>query len=110
VIAIAFALLFAGFVAVACSMERHHRQVFARQTRQTASRLYRGAGLALIAAALAATVAVEGGSVGAVLWLGMMTAAAFAAALLLTYAPRTVPWAGAAAPLLGAVAAAMGSG
>lgn len=108
-ITLAFAFVFAGFAALSLSMERHHRQVWARLPKGRAALGYRLAGFGLIAAALAPSMAAWGGSVGVVAWLGLLTIGALGVALLLTAVPRAVPWAGAAAMLLGA-AAAWGAG
>ena len=103
--ALSFALVFAGFAALSLSMERHHRQVWGRLPKRRAALAYRLAGLGLITAGLAPAVAVWGGSVGVVAWLGELTVGALAVALLLTSLPSAVPWASAAALLLGAAAA-----
>ncbi len=104
-IPLALGLVFAGFAALSLSMERHHRQVWARLPKGLAPLGYRLTGFGLITAGLAPAVAAWGGSVGVVAWLGLLTVGALTVALLLTAMPRAVPWAGAAALALGAAAA-----
>lgn len=102
---LALTLAFAGFAGLSLSMDRHHRQVWRRTPARRASVLYRALGIALIGGALGAAAAAWGLSVGIVAWLGLLTVAALAVALLLAFAPRTLPAAGCALPLLGAAAA-----
>lgn len=100
--ALAFTLVFAGFVALSLAMDRHHRGVFKKMPSKPLKHLVRCVGLTLVAAGWSFSVVVWGGSVGTVAWLGIMTVAAVGVTLLHTYTPRAVPWLGAAAPLLAA--------
>ena len=84
----ALLLSLAGFVALALAMERHHRQVWQRAPSRKQSLLLRCAGVIGLGAALAACVAHAGWATGTVIWLGLMTVAALAVALVLSYRPR----------------------
>lgn len=91
------ALAYAGMAGLCFAMDRHHGQL----TRQhTVPRLQRwllrlvGSGLLLVAAW--PCLSVFGGSVGTVVWLGLLSAGALLLALVLPVAPRL---AACAAPL-----------
>jgi hypothetical protein len=79
-----FALLLAGFAALALSTHRHHRDLFGRAPRRARAFLLRCAGWALLAGALAAAIGEQGASVGIVLWFGVATAVALAVAATLS--------------------------
>ncbi|NOV27037.1 DUF3325 domain-containing protein [Cupriavidus necator] len=88
----ALALSLAGFAALALSLERHHADIHGRgsmPTRGAVARL-RLAGALALTLALRLQIAAQGGPVGTVSWLGMLTASALAVALGLSYAPRAV--------------------
>jgi Protein of unknown function (DUF3325) len=87
---LALALSYAGFVALALSMDRHHRQVWGRVPSGRMRLALRLAGAAGLASALAACVAHAGGSVGPVLWFGLLSAAGLVVVLLLALRPRAV--------------------
>lgn len=81
------ALCYAGMAALCLGMDRHHRQVWSR----IAPRLQRGlrvAGWLLLAVALWPCIRAWGGSVGVVVWFGLLSAAALLLVLLLPYRPR----------------------
>ena len=85
---LALLLSLAGFVALALAMERHHRQVWQRAPSRKQCMLLRCFGITGLGAALAACVAHAGWATGTVIWLGLMTVAALAVALVLSYRPR----------------------
>lgn len=86
----ALTLAFAGFTGLCLSMDRHHRQVWRRPPARPTALLYRTLGFSLIAAALWPATAAWGLAVGIVAWLGMLTVAALAVSLLLTFASGRV--------------------
>jgi hypothetical protein len=83
-----FALAYAGFVALALAMHRHHRRVWHRSVPGGARMLLRMTGVVCLCLAFAACVVHVGWSVGPVLWLGLLTASGLGLAVLLCYAPR----------------------
>jgi hypothetical protein len=94
-------LAFAGFAAIALSMERHSPALTAcpGSTPSAGNTPVHGARSALVARcagyallALAAVPAARswGPSVGIAMWLGILTLSAFGVMLLLTYYPRAV--------------------
>lgn len=85
---LAFALACTGFAALALAMDRHHRQVWQRPAPGRRGVLLRVAGAVALGASLAACIAHSGWAVGAVLWLGLLSATASAVALVLTYRPQ----------------------
>jgi hypothetical protein len=81
---------FAGFAALCLSMERHARQVFGsvpRPVRRLAAAIL---GWSLLLCSLAWAIRQYDMSIGIAVWLGALTLAATAIALLLAYAPRSV--------------------
>ena len=95
--AAAFALCYAGLVLLSLSQARQHRRVYGGDVDRRRRRWSLRAGWALLAASASVSAAGWGPGTGAVVLLGLATLAAVAVALLLTYAPRVVPWTGAAA-------------
>lgn len=86
---IALALAHAGFWALSLAMERHHEEVFAtRRIPPRRALALRLAGWGLLALSAPAAFAAAGAVTGAILWCGVLTAAALPCALLLAYAPR----------------------
>lgn len=85
---LAFALAFAGFSAIAASTERHAKQVFGRVPDEGRQRQLSVGGWLLLALSIVPVLAARGPSIGAVLWLGLLTVAAFVIGLLLAYRPR----------------------
>jgi hypothetical protein len=75
-----FALLLAGFAALALSMHRHHRDLLGGVPLRLRVILLRCAGWMLLAGALVVAIEDQGGSMSIVLWLGAATAAALAVA------------------------------
>lgn len=97
-----------GWTSLSLAMDRHYADVHGRgkEPSPAARRLFRAMGAAALLAAFAVCVVLQGWTIGAVLCLGMLTAAALMLVLLLSYAPRRVVAGGkiaaAAALLLGA--------
>ncbi|WP_406626200.1 DUF3325 family protein [Acidovorax sp. SDU_ACID1] len=91
-------LAFAAFTAIAASMERHGDDL--RLAPQGRALAWRAGGYGLLAASLLPCLVHWNASVAVTAWLGLLTFAALALGLLLTYAPhaarRAAPAAGAA--------------
>lgn len=89
---LSFALAYAGFTGLCLAMERHHEQVFGVRRIPRLRRLgLTSGGWLLLAGSLLPLLTAQGAGAGITLWLGLLTAAALALALLLSYAPRRVP-------------------
>ncbi|WP_198952813.1 MULTISPECIES: DUF3325 domain-containing protein [unclassified Achromobacter] len=97
-------LAFAGFGAIAASMDRHYEDLLRREPPVRTRRLLRSVGYAVLALALWPAIHAWGASVGPVLWLGALTMAALPLALLLTYRPAWARQAVCAALPLGLLA------
>jgi len=78
-------LSFAGFAALACSMTKHHRDLFGKGPSQERERALRLAGWMLLTLSVTPAIVQSGMSIGIVLWFGILTVAAVLVALLLTY-------------------------
>lgn len=85
---LAFGLSYGGMAGICLAMDRHHAQVWRRDASPAFRRALQAAGWTLIALAAVPCVRGWGGSVGTVLWLGWLSAAALALVLLLSYRPR----------------------
>lgn len=97
------ALAFAGMAALALSLDRHHRVALRGPVPRGRVRPLRMAGWAGLALSFAAAVALDGWNFGPVQATGIVTAAALAVALCLTYRPGWLrPAALAALPLAAA--------
>ncbi|WP_084399861.1 DUF3325 domain-containing protein [Henriciella aquimarina] len=81
---------FAGLALLALSMDRHYRQVFGGFGSVRHSQRVRLAGWGLLALALGILFAARGFAWGLTIWTGLLTIAAVALILLLTYAPHTL--------------------
>lgn len=92
-------LAFAAFTVIAASMDRHQDQLGTEQLLPARLQAWRWAGFALLAVSLAPCLLRWGPSVAVAAWLGLLTFAALALALLLTYAPQ---WGRRAAPVAAA--------
>lgn len=113
----ALALAFGGMAGLCFAMDRHYAQLTPRREAPARHRRpLRWGGAALLAIAAVPCVAAWGGSVGAVAWLGFLSAGALPVAWGLPYRPRFVAWAAALGGMVGLVAlfvsfaAATGSG
>ncbi|BDB69631.1 MULTISPECIES: DUF3325 domain-containing protein [Comamonas] len=101
---LALALAFAGMVALAFAMERHHEQLTgAMEISRARSRLLRCAGALLLAVAVMPCLRAWGFSVGVVVWLGWLSIGALLAVALISAAAR---WAAAAGCIVAAAALA----
>lgn len=90
-------------------MDRHHAQVWGRDAPVSARWGLRTVGWLLLALALVPCVAAWGATVGVVVWLGFLSAAALLLAWLLPYAPRSAGMLAALAALA-ALASVLGAG
>jgi hypothetical protein len=79
-------LAFAGFVLLALSMPRHRAQVFGAGSAPPAPWV-KAAGWLLLALSLAPCLAVAAFSLAVVRWSGVLTFAALAVVILMTYRP-----------------------
>ena len=95
--AAAFALCYTGFALLSLSQTRHHQRVFGSDPDRRRRGWGRWGGWTLLAGAASISAAAWRPGTAIVAFLGLTTFAAVAVALLLTYAPRAVPWTGAAA-------------
>ncbi|BEP90391.1 hypothetical protein GmRootV77_54650 [Variovorax sp. V77] len=93
-----FAASLAGFCALSLAMDRHSEDVFGRgHTPGAWRRWLQLGGTALLCLSLWASLEAAGGSVGWVLWLGALTAAALATVGLLSGLPHRFHWIASAA-------------
>jgi len=103
-IALVFAASLAGFCALSLAMDRHSEDVYGRgSTPGPWRRWLQLGGTVLLCLSLGASLQAAGSSIGWVLWLGALTAAAQATVALLGLAPRRFPW-------IGSIAAAFAVG
>lgn len=81
---------FGGFTALALAMDRHFEDLFGRGKTLSGTRRngLRAAGAAALVLSLQASLASHGSAQGWVVWLGILTAAALAVVLLLSYGLR----------------------
>lgn len=80
------ALAIAGMAGLGLAMDRHYEQLTRRREMPGLLRVWlRGLGTLLIALALSPCVLAWGGSVGAVAWLGFLSAGALCVVLLLAW-------------------------
>lgn len=101
----AFGSSLGGFTALSLAMDRHYEDWAGRGQNPGRWRGWlRLGGTAGVLLSLAASIARQGGSVGWVLWAGVLTTGALALVLVLTYAPRRTAWVLGGASVLAAVA------
>ena len=81
-------IAYAGFLALALAMDRHHEQIFARRPSARTSRLLGWAGWLVLGLSLPPAVMAWGWAIGLPAWLGLLTLAAAVLLLLLPHAPR----------------------
>lgn len=99
-----FGALGAAIAAMTCfalAMDRHHERVYGHAVADRAARMLRVTGWMLLALSIVPCVRGWGASIGAVVWVGCVCAAALAVTPWLTWCPRFVP-------LTGTIAAAIG--
>ncbi|MDM0119781.1 DUF3325 domain-containing protein [Variovorax arabinosiphilus] len=101
----ALTLAFGGMAGLAFAMDRHYAQLTQRREAPARHRhALRWGGAALLVLAALPCVAAWGSSVGAVAWLGFLSAGALHVAWGLPYRPRFVAWAAALGGVVGLVA------
>lgn len=86
----ALALSYAGFAFLAMAMKRYPLDMLGHVLTVTKQRAVRAVGVALLVVSLVLCEHRWGGSVGAAVWLGLLTASALGLGLQLTYMPRQV--------------------
>lgn len=81
-----------GWAALSLAMDRHYADIHGRGKEPSVAtrRLFRAMGTLALLAVFAICVALEGWTIGPVLCLGTLTAAALLLVLLLSYAPHRV--------------------
>lgn len=81
-----------GWTALSLAMDRHYADIHGRgkEPGMATRRLFRAMGTLALLAAFAVCVALEGWTIGPVLCLGTLTAAALILMLLLSYVPHRV--------------------
>ena len=89
---IVFGLAYAAMALLALAMERHQEQFVGRALAPQQVRLLRAGGWLLLALALWPALAAWGTQVGIAGWLGVLSFAALAIGLQLSYAPRSGAW------------------
>ncbi len=82
-----------GMASLSMAMEKHHEQIWGN-TRLTVQRAWamRAAGWLLLLAAAALAVRMQGATMGLTLWVMEVSLASVCVGLLLSYAPRLLPW------------------
>lgn len=100
---LAFALSYSGFTALCFALERTHRALGRPPPSARLAIALRTAGFALLALALAPSMAGLEGSTGIVAWFGFLTAAGLLLVFLLPYAPRLAQRLAVVAPLAAAL-------
>lgn len=86
---LAIGLAYPGFLLLALAMDRHHRDLFRHAPDRMRRRHFQLGGWALLGLSLLPCLALWGGAIGWVAWLGVLSVAAWGLVFLLTYAPRT---------------------
>jgi len=85
-------LSYSGFVGLALAMERHQEQAELPTLDSRRKTGWRAIGMVFLVLALVAAIQAEDTSVGISFWLGMLSIAGIACALMFSYAPRRVLW------------------
>jgi hypothetical protein len=101
-----FCLSHASMAALSLSMARHHQQLNGHRPSTRRARLLRVSGWLLLALALTPATLSYGPGIGAVAWLGSLSAAAWLQVLLLSYKVRWTAWLAGISGLGGAAALA----
>jgi len=89
---IVFGLAYAAMALLALAMARHQAQFVGRELAPRQVRMLRAGGWGLLALALWPALAAWGTQVGIAGWLGVLSFAALAVGLQLSYAPRSAAW------------------
>ncbi len=82
---LALLLAVVGFVLLALSLPKHHRDLLGTMPSRTVERAFRASGWLLLGTSLLTCIATSGVSIGLVLWTAVLTVAAIAVVLLITY-------------------------
>lgn len=98
---------FAGFAALAAAMDRHEEQLGTVALAPAQRHLWQAGGAALLLVSLLCCLQRWNASVGFASWLGLLTLAAVAWGLVLTYLPERARPLALGAALLGLVASAL---
>jgi hypothetical protein len=106
---LAWTLCYAGFTALCLAMGRHRRQLWHAIAAPPAVLALRIGGYSLLVLGLVACCASFPGSLGFVVWLGLLTAAATPLSLALPFAPRAAVTAAVCAPFAAAVVVLAGA-
>ncbi|MDX3911620.1 MAG: DUF3325 domain-containing protein [Sphingobium sp.] len=85
---LSLAMAFSGFTVLSLSVPRHHRDMIGGTPAQATTTALRGVGYALLGLALWPCLTAFGTSVGLILWLGLLSAAALLLVGLLAWRPR----------------------
>jgi hypothetical protein len=102
-----FALTYTGWAALCLAMSRHARDVLGRELPPPHRQGLRVAGWTALSVPLFMVAGRVGWPIGAVEWVGMLTASAVSFVILLTYRPRLAAGLGLALPVCAAVASLM---
>lgn len=98
------ALCYSGLGGVCLAMDRHYRQVCQRSASPMRTQTLRFGGWLFLALSLLACMRGSGASVGAVLWLGVLSTCAAAIVVMLAYTPRALGRSALIAAPIGALA------
>lgn len=101
---LAFAMSYAGLLALCLSMDRHHQDLLKGRPKPPRRYGLRVAGWALLVLSAWPCVVSWGWAIGPVGWIGLLTAAALPLVFLLPYAPRAALALGPALPVLAGLA------
>lgn len=89
---LSLALSYGGFTALCLSMHRHYRDLFKRAPSKTVMSGLRSSGYGLLILALLLCVDAFSPSVGAVIWLGLLSAAALLLVAFWAWRPTVATW------------------
>ncbi|MEC8887480.1 MAG: DUF3325 domain-containing protein [Pseudomonadota bacterium] len=84
-------LVFA-FSCLACSMQKHQRDIFTAKISDTQSRLYQIVGWLLLGLMAVIAIIWKGASIGLSEWIGCLTFSALIVGLCMTYFPKKIKW------------------
>ncbi|HEY4369155.1 MAG TPA: DUF3325 domain-containing protein [Steroidobacteraceae bacterium] len=86
--AVAFALIYTGLALLSLAMNRHAREILQREPSGTQRFYLRVMGWGALLISLLLAIYRSGWPIGAVEWVGMLTAGGLSLVFLLTYSPR----------------------
>lgn len=81
-----------AFSCLACSMQKHQRDIFTAKTSDTQSRLYQIVGWLLLGLTAVIAIIWKGASIGLSEWIGCLTFSALMVGLCMTYFPKKIKW------------------